>query len=105
MKHPIYRNLTVKDKFFGLDIIDLIIMAVIVNVVFSVSPAHGWTVRILNIAIISLAYLFLSLIKSKFPKGYLTNVVNFLFKERRYLPERDRELKSFYEANHETKKY
>ena len=98
MRHCVYRNLSVRDTFFGLDLTDLVIMSVIVNLVFGVNTSHYWVSRLLNFVIIVSAYLFLSVIKSKLPKKYLSNLINFLFKSRCYLARFDTQLRPLYEV-------
>lgn len=89
MKNVIFRNLTLRDTFFGLDMTDLVVMACVVNIVFRFHRATHWSGKILNVVIVLGSYLSLILIKRQFPKGYLNNMVRFLFKRRRFVPDRD----------------
>ena len=101
MKHRVYRNLSVGDTLFGLSLVDLGILACVVNIVFRYNRSNDWTVKLFNFAIIGVVYIGIILAKRYFAKGYLTNMIHFLFKRRRYLPTREEKLTPLKQVLHE----
>lgn len=90
MNHRIYRNLESRDTFLGLDLIDILIMAGTLNVVFRLHHANTVTDAFMNLAIVISVYVILAFFKRKLPKGFINNLMNFLLKPRIYLPTRDK---------------
>lgn len=101
MAHTVYRNLSSRDTLFGLDLYDLVIMAAVTNLVFRLHRPAIWSGKLLNVVIVVVCYVVLVVIKSKFPPGYLQNRMNFLFRNRRYRPDPEDQLKVFQEGHHE----
>lgn len=91
MKHTAYRNLAVGDTLFGLSLVDLAILACVVNIVFRFNRSDEWTGKLFNFVIIAIVYFGIIFSKRYFAKGYLTNMVRFLFKSRRCQITKDEE--------------
>lgn len=103
MKHPTYRNLTSRDTLFGLDLYDLAIVGCVANVIFRFNRTDLWLGKLLNVAVIVLVYLGLVLVKRRYPKGYIKNMINFLFKKRRFVAHGDTLLEPLKQVIHEEK--
>jgi hypothetical protein len=103
MRHQVYRNLGVRDTLFGLTLVDIVIVASVLNIVLRFNKSDLWIGKLSNFAIVGLTYIFLVLIKRYFPKGYIQNMVKFLFKTRRFLPNSDKQLNPFRQVAHEKK--
>jgi hypothetical protein len=103
--HKVYRNIKSRDTMFGLDVSDLLVMACVINIVFRFHKTDVWSGKLLNVAIVAAIYLILIFVKRLFPKGYLKNLINFLFKKRRFVPDRDTELISLKQVIDEKERY
>ncbi|MBU0506650.1 MAG: hypothetical protein ABII18_00225 [bacterium] len=103
--HKVYRNIKSRDTIFGLDVSDLIVMACVLNIVFRFHKTDVWSGKLLNVAIVAAIYLILIFVKRQFPKGYLKNLINFLFKKRRFVADRDTELLSLKEIIDEKERH
>jgi hypothetical protein len=98
MQNPVYRNLSMQDTLFGLDLFELVIMAALTNLVFRIHQPQVWSGKLLNGLIVAMSYLLIAGVKKMFPPGSFKNRVNFLFTRHRFRPEPEEILKSMHEV-------
>lgn len=89
--HVVYRNLNERDTLFGLDIMDILILGIGMMLLFKFNDGDGLVPKMINFIILGLIYLTLVYVKRHLPKGYIQSMLDFLFKPRIFLPEREEE--------------
>lgn len=87
--HVVYRNLDERDTLFGLDIMDILVLGIVMMLVFKFNDGDGLAPKMINFIIVGLNYLILVYVKRHLPKRYFQSMLDFLFKPRIFLPEKE----------------
>ena len=78
--HRVFRNIDLRDRFFGFEFTDLILLAVI----YSVATFFNKNGLIMNVAVTFFGALFLRVFKMNRPRGFMNDYFCFHFKKRRW---------------------
>lgn len=89
--HVVYRNLDQRDTIFGLDIIDILVLGISMMLLFRFNDSPGFISRGINLSLMAVIYLTLVYTKRHLPKGYFQHMLDFLFKPRILLPDREQQ--------------